>query len=206
MKARLLTSLSMFFITAAAMVAAACQPVHPTVVVAPPPPSSANVGTQVRVNFLESHMDNLAAVATALPGSDEREFRSLMHDELNEMTQIFPVLAGPGVDDEFQQQIAVLADCRDRLAGMTDESNSDAATTSAIVTATQILHGIAQHQPVDDRELFGDVLDCDQVNGRLDGYQGVLHRAAVGRSARQIVAAMKQAAADYVKEFAATQP
>jgi hypothetical protein len=73
-----------------------------------------------------------------------------------------------------------------------------------MLTATKILHGIAAREPTVDSELFTDVLDCDHVNERLDDYQGALHRAAVGRSARQIVAALRRAGMDYARMVPAT--
>jgi hypothetical protein len=187
MNARLPFTPSPVCLAAALLVAVACQPARQSVEPAPPPPQS-NFDPQVRANFVASHMDTLAAAAAALPGADERQFRSLMHDVLGEMIRI-----------------AVLSSCRDKLAALTDESNSDAVTTTALLTATRILHGIAERQPVDDPALFRAVLDCDEVNRNLDDYQGALHRVAVGVSARKVVVAMRQAAADYAKTLAPSQ-
>jgi hypothetical protein len=204
MNARSFCPPSLCCVIAAALMASACQPAQPKIVPAPPPPS-ANLDTQVQVNFLASHMDNLAAIATGLPGDSDAQFRSLMHNELDEWITVFPVLVGPDADFQFRQQIAELADCRDRLAAMPEGSNSDAATSAAVRTATQILHGIAQRQPVVDHELFTDVLNCDDVNQRLDVYQGALHNAAVGSCVRQVVTALKRAAAIYDKTYAPVQ-
>jgi hypothetical protein len=186
---------------AAALVAVACQPVHTSIVAAPPPPGDRD--PQLQVNFVMAHLDKLDAVAAALPGDDGRQFCSLMRNDLEEMIPIFQRLGGSYADDAFQERIAVLAACRDQLAAMTDASDSDPTTTTAMLIAAQILHQIAASQPVDDPALFRAVQDCDQVNQSLDDYQGVLHRAAVGRSARQIVAALRIAAADFAKPFAA---
>jgi len=205
MNARLLFTPSHACLAAAALIAVACQPA-PTVVPAPPPPRVA-LDPQLQVNFVTAHVDRLDSVAAALPGQDERQFRTLMQGDIDEMMQVFQRLTGDAADGEFEQRMAVLASCRDRLAAMTDDSNSDATTTTAMLMAAQILHTIAARQPVDDPALFRAVLDCDQINQDLDIYQGALHRAAVGRSARQIVAALRRAAADYTKSFApATRP
>jgi len=205
MNARLFFVPSQVCFAAVALIAAACQPA-PTIVPAPPPPRVA-LDPQLRANFVTAHVDRLDGLAAALPGRDAAEFRSLMQGDIDEMIQIFQRLVGPSADGQFEQRIAVLASCRDGLAAMTDQSNSDPTTTTAMLIAAQILHGIAASQPADDPALFRAVGDCDQVNQSLDDYQGVLHQAAVGRSARQIVTALRRAAADYAKSFApATRP
>jgi hypothetical protein len=182
-----------------------------------PTPDDANPKAQLatdvreRVNELQARANDYTAIAKRMPGGDEQENRRLVSEEFALLSQIIPMLSGPEMTGEVQQQLRIIESTRSQLANGSVELAAEPTVGTGMRAAHRALSAINQ-QAFSEVGEVGKSIDAMTADvNQLDLVSGAQHRWVAAQAfvhsadaINKMVSTMQQRLGNQIKSPAVT--
>jgi len=170
----------------AACLLSACAPKSETTL--KPPPSEPNPEPQVagdarqRVGELAKAAKEYADGAAKLPGNDVAEGRAQLSQQFALLAQILPMLNGPDMSGDLQQQLRIIESSRGLIAGASKDLSIEPTVDTGLRAAHRALGSIAMRAFGDTPDV-AKALDAMRMKVQeLDGTSDAIHRLVAAQA------------------------
>jgi hypothetical protein len=139
------------------------------------------------LNALAAKVDGLNATAGQLPGYTVEQDRALSASFLGDFADVLTMIEGDNPPGSFLQRVAIIRQCRDRLASPQVSPSDEAAVNTALQMGGLALGGIRERHFFDHPEVADDLPALMKRVNDLDYSQGPAHSQEAAFAARQAV-------------------
>jgi hypothetical protein len=173
-----------------------------------PPPPEPNPQPQLatdarqRAQTLQSLVDQYAASAAKLPGSNEQQDRQQVSDQFGLLAQILPLLNGPDQPGDFAQQMRIIESSRSQLASGSMDLSSEPTVDTGLRAAQRALSSLQRRMFSDHAEISGQIDAMRATVQELDTVSGPIHRQVAAESFQRSADAIKSMSQALNQRFA----
>jgi outer membrane murein-binding lipoprotein Lpp len=149
-----------------------------------------------KIQQLHQQAAAFADTADQLAGRSDQGHQMLVEQSLTELTQLLPLLAGPGMDGGLNQHIQVIESSRNKLRNADEEQAAGPTINTALRSASGSLERIMADGFADQPQLAEVLNQLKGKIGELDTTRGAIHQLVVAQCMElmsQAVSGMSQA-------------
>ena len=173
-----------------------------------PPPAEPNPQPQLatdarqRAQTLQQLVDQYAAGAAKLPGSNEQQDRQQVSDQFGLLAQILPLLNGPDQPGDFAQQMRIIESSRSQLASGSMDLSSEPTVDTGLRAAQRALASLHRRKFAEQADVAGQIDAMRATVQELDTVSGPIHRQVAAESFQRSADAIKSMSKALNQRFA----
>jgi hypothetical protein len=170
---------------------AACNKNQSSMDTVPPPPGHNNTNAalatdaQQRLQELQARAAHYASNARHMPARDEPENRRLTAEQFALLSQMIPVLSGPEMTGDLQQQQRIIDSTRTQLAGGSMELAAEPTVSTGLRAAHRALSSLNQQSFAEVPEIGAALAAMSNSVNQLDRVTGPQHRLVAAQAFTQ---------------------
>jgi hypothetical protein len=183
--------------------------------VPPPPDGNPNAplvnDAQRRVQEAQARAAHYASNARNLPARDEAENRRVVAEQFSLLSQMIPMLAGPEMTGDLQQQQRIIDSTRNQLTGGSGELAAEPTVSTGLRATHRALASIARQSFAENPDVHSALASMQSSINQLDQVTGAQHRLVAAQAFNQsaqaiqkMIDTMKQRLGDQINKPAQT--
>ncbi|HEY7118060.1 MAG TPA: hypothetical protein VH475_15840 [Tepidisphaeraceae bacterium] len=164
----------------ASLILIGCAPKQETTLKGPPPEPNPQpqlaTDVRARVQQLGGVAEQYASLTAKLPGATEQEDRQWVAQAFTQLSQILPMLNGPDMPGDLQQQMRIIESTRSLLSSGSTDLSVEPTIDTGLRAAQRALSSIRQRAFPEQNQAAKDLDAMRSRVQELDTVQGALHR------------------------------